>query len=796
MQLKKSVWLLTTAMFATGANQSWADDHKETQLNQVVVTATKTEQSIDKVTASVRVITEEEIQKMGAFTLKDVFQKTPGLVLQYGTFPSGSSASKSSVNIRGVGVAGTLWLLDGRRLAGEVKNPYDMDRIPASMIERIEVVKGPMSALYGADAVGGVINIITKQPEDGFHASVDVSGGSNGDGDGTKKQANVNVRGGKGIFRGSFYASTTDADPYSETEKTDTRVGGRKKHKPENGIPATPGYLNPAGPTGGKPFYVQGDGSVKPKPIDPARLNSDQTAAQNSFTQFRNQVSANVKDSYDVDVTYREEAKVDTLGGRGELDLTEKLTVGAEFNWFKEERNGVYRGVFHPMGYMPPLGHKTNPIAGHNNSDGTPYGVRKGAIPSYDVPVKSKDENERLDLAADIEYDVNDDLDIKFRVYNSYYEKRNTTTMKEYKDFGYPSESKSASSGMNANVDVMSYELSSNWQATDSHLLTAGMEYRDEKREATVFSQSNDMDTREVSYQALYLQDDFTVGDNLSFTLGGRYDQYDQASYTDEFGKKHDKQSDSETTFRGGVLWNIVPMANLRMNLAQGYRVPDIRELFIQKKTPAGMQLGAQTVDPRFGKESYDLKAERTLSGEVGLSGRQASFSYNAVVFYNDIQDKIEQVQAGGTSAKYYTFKNVDNAITKGTELTLGYNLTESFKTQLFWTELRTENEKTGKDLEFNPDRVISLALDWDVTERFRAGMDATYTGEQHYTENNQDMKTNAYTLTNLTLGYRFGVQKQIDLYGGVNNLFDEKVDKRLGSNVGPFYFAGLRWDF
>ena len=59
-----------------------------------------------------------------------------------------------------MGGTGTLFLIDGERLAGEVKNPYDLDRIPASMIERIEVVKGPMSTLYGADAVGGVINII------------------------------------------------------------------------------------------------------------------------------------------------------------------------------------------------------------------------------------------------------------------------------------------------------------------------------------------------------------------------------------------------------------------------------------------------------------------------------------------------------------------------------------------------------------------------------------------------------------------------------------------------------------
>jgi len=787
MQLKKSYTLITSAIFSTGV---FAQVAPTTELEQIVVTATKTEQSIDKVTASVQVITEQDIAKMGASTLKDIFQNTPGLILQYGTFPSGSSASKSSVNIRGVGATGSLWLIDGRRLAGEVKNPYDMDRIPASIIERIEIVKGPMSALYGADAVGGVINIITKQPKEGFNTEITISGGANSNGDGANKQFSANSRGSSGKFRGSFYVSITDTTPYAETEKTDTRVGG-KKHKPSE-LPATPSYLKPDGPTGGKPFYQQADGSVKPIPLDQTKLSTDKTQAQAEFDTFKNKIQTNVKDSYDVDVTYREASKVNTVGGRGEYDITDKLTIGAEFNWFKEERNGVYRGKFHPMGYMPPLGHKTNPIVGHD-ANGNPIEKRRGSIPSYDVPVNSKDENERLDIAADAEYWVNDDLDIKLRIYRSYYEKRNTTTMAEFTDFGYPSEAKSASSGMNANVDITSYELGSNWQATANHLLTAGMEYRNETREATVFSQAKTMDTREVSYQAVYLQDDFTLHNDLKFTIGGRYDKYDQASYTDEFGVHHKSKSDSETTFRIGMVKNFTKMTNLHMNIAQGYRVPDIRELFIQKQTPAGMQLGAQTTDARFGKTPYDLKAERTLSYEIGLSGRDQKFSYNFVIFQNDIKDKIQKINKGD----YYTFENLNDAQTQGAELTLSYAISDSISTNLFWTELTTENKDSGKDLEFNPERVISMAFDFGLTDNLNVGLNATYTGKQYYTDDKgQDKFTNAYTLTNLTADYKFGADNQFKVFGGINNLLDTKVDKRLGSNVGTYYFAGLKVNF
>ena len=799
MKLKKSYLLITSAILSTGiASQATA----ATELEQMVVTATKTEQSIDRVTASVQVITEQDIAKMGASTLKDIFKNSPGLILQYGTFPSGSAASKSSVNIRGVGATGSLWLIDGRRLSGEVKNPYDMDRIPAAMIERIEIVKGPMSALYGADAVGGVINIITKQSKDGFDATIGASYGANADGDGANTQFNASARGGVGKFRGSFYVSTTNATPYTETEKTDTRVGGGK-HKPSQ-IPASPGYLNPNGPSGGKPFYMQANGTVKPMPIAGSDLATDKAAAQAAFDNFTTQVSAKVKDSYDVDITYREKSKVDTVGGRGEYDVTDKLTLGAEFNWFKEKREGVFRGKFHPMGFIPPIGHKLNPIVNHNATTGAPIslftaqGKLLGKLPAFDVPVNSLDENERLDIAVDASYLVNDDIDVKLRIYNSYYEKRNTTTMSEFADFGYPNEAKSSSSGMNANVDITSYELSSNWQVTKNHLLTGGVEHRTEKREATVFSKKPTMDTREVSYQALYLQDDFTIADDLRFTLGGRHDIYNQNGYTDEHNTKHDSKSESESTFRVGMIKNISKMANLRLSVAQGYRVPDIRELFIQKPTPAGMQLGAQTVDARFGKTAYDLKAEKTLSYEIGLSGKNNSLSYSLVAFHNTIQDKIQKVQrTGGQAGSYYTFENLNDAQTQGAELTVAYAINDSINAKLFWTELDTENKDTGKKLQFNPNRVISLGFNVGLTDSLNMSINATHTGEQYYADKTPtgvvEHTTDAYTLTNLTVDYTLD---KFNIYGGINNLADTKVDKRLGSNIGQYYFAGLKVNF
>ncbi len=205
------------------------------------------------------------------------------------------------------------------------------------------------------------------------------------------------------------------------------------------------------------------------------------------------------------------------------------------------------------------------------------------------------------------------------------------------------------------------------------------------------------------------------------------------------------------------------------------------------------MQLGAQTVDARFGKVAYDLKAERTLSYEIGLSGRNKQFSYNFVVFQNDIKDKIQQINVNN---RYYTFKNINDARTKGAELTVGYNITNAITTRLFWTELRTENKDSGKRLEFNPQRVLSLGFDVNITNNLNMGISATHIGEQYYTEGGQDRTTDAYSLTNLTANYSFGDNNMFKVNAGINNVLNTKVHKRLGSNVGAYYFAGLTVKF
>jgi outer membrane receptor for ferrienterochelin and colicins len=678
-------------------------------LDQITI-ATKTQKSIDGVAATVEVITQEEIERIGAESLKDIMERTPGLSVQFGTFPSASSKSKSSITIRGMSANGTLFLLDGRRLAGEVQNPYDLERIPAAIIERIEVVKGPMSSLYGADAVGGVINIITKRPKKGMQIDVGARYGVSEYSDANNLNLSLSLQGKEGGFGYSAYATMTSTKPYTQNESENVWV---------------PAGANRVAPSLHPHIGIQ-----------------------------------NISDIYSEDVSYREESEVFTTGTRLSYDFNSDFTMGLDVNYFTEEREGAYIGYFHPSNYT--------------------MGTNK--IPVFNVPVNSKDENERLDISVDTTYTPIDELELKARVYRSYYEKRNTTTAREYEAMGYASQSDSAQNGMDANVDLQVAELSALYMANEEHILTFGGEYREEVREASVFTQSNALTEKKMDYKSLYLQDEWQASDALSVIAGARYDAISTA--------------DNKATFRLGALYEFSTMAKLRANFAQGYRVPDIREMYMHKQTPNGLQVGADVM-------GYDLKPESTNAYEIGLGGHNEKLRYDLVFFYNDVSNMIAQVMGSYNGNAAYTFENVADAYTRGLELSLKYNFSSDLRASLYYTQLQTKNKQTNKELEFQPQRTAQAGLDYRVIPALNLGVFAKYIGKQHYTDTLNRGATNETTLAQTTEGlalldlradYKLG--KMLTLYGGVNNLADKGVENIIGSNVGRYYFVGARAKF
>ena len=144
-----------------------------TALEEVVVTATTREASLQTAPASVSIVDREELMLRAAVDLAQALQGEAGVQI------SGVGQSRNGVSLRGMHIEHTLFLLDGRRIASTnaiiAHSDFELTWLPPAAIEQIEVVRGPLSSLYGSDALGGVVNVITKKPGDELIGSINLN---------------------------------------------------------------------------------------------------------------------------------------------------------------------------------------------------------------------------------------------------------------------------------------------------------------------------------------------------------------------------------------------------------------------------------------------------------------------------------------------------------------------------------------------------------------------------------------------------------------------------------------------
>jgi vitamin B12 transporter len=131
------------------------------QSDEVVVTATRTPQRVNQLVSDVTVITRDQIEQTGHSSLVEILQAQPGMQIT----STGGLGTTTSVFMRGTNSDHVVVLMDGVRVGSATAGTTAFENIPPSQIERIEIVRGPMSSLYGADAIGGVIQIFTRRSD-------------------------------------------------------------------------------------------------------------------------------------------------------------------------------------------------------------------------------------------------------------------------------------------------------------------------------------------------------------------------------------------------------------------------------------------------------------------------------------------------------------------------------------------------------------------------------------------------------------------------------------------------------
>ncbi|MCW3467283.1 TonB-dependent receptor plug domain-containing protein [Chitinophaga nivalis] len=198
-----------TCVMRAGDLFAQSDTTGSKALQEVVVTATRNEQLVNKVPIPVTIIKKEQIQSMGAVLLQQVLAEQTGLFV--------TANHGTGIQMQGLEAEYTLILLDGEPMIGRTAGTLDLSRIVVSNIERIEIIKGPVSSLYGSDAMAGVINIITSAKKREGVTSVTGRYGTNNT---YNLDAGTKIPFNKGLF--SLNANYYHSDGYSLVKESTT----------------------------------------------------------------------------------------------------------------------------------------------------------------------------------------------------------------------------------------------------------------------------------------------------------------------------------------------------------------------------------------------------------------------------------------------------------------------------------------------------------------------------------------------------------------------------------------------
>tara|TARA_R110002051_G_scaffold269806_2_gene330095 strand:+ start:25735 stop:27849 length:2115 start_codon:yes stop_codon:yes gene_type:complete len=205
--------LLIGSQFLAGQSQmeSPKDSILLQQLNEVIVTATRTERQLSSLPLPVTLVDKKQIITSGSVRLNEILNEQTGIITV--TDESGFQG----VQIQGIASDYILILIDGVPLVGRSAGNFDLSRLTVGNIKQIEVVKGPSSSLYGSEALGGVINIITEKPKsESLNGNASYRIGSF-----TQQDINLDLKQGFKKLRYGFFANLFSSNGYDLNEDTE-----------------------------------------------------------------------------------------------------------------------------------------------------------------------------------------------------------------------------------------------------------------------------------------------------------------------------------------------------------------------------------------------------------------------------------------------------------------------------------------------------------------------------------------------------------------------------------------------
>ncbi len=749
--LRKCV--ITAALAGIGASGSAIADNVE--LGTMTVTATRTAEEIQKAPASTTVVNSMEIEKLHAPTLDEALRHEVGVsVLKY----RGPVDNHSMTIMRGFqGQQRTLLMLDGIPLNSAITGSVPWGQMPVDEIDRVEVVRGPYSALYGGYALGGVINSIMKTPnEETIKARM---------GYGTFGTGNAHLTYGNRVLddRLSFIVGFdrwwTDGYKVITVERPLAPLQGGE-------IPVT-GAIPTTDVTGAARYTVGDTGNQV--------FNRDYYTGKLIY-----------------DLTPHSSISFTALHGEWTLDQP-------TFSTYLRDANGF------PV------------ISGNLDIDGNRVTLTERNF----NPVTRVDEASlyALQYNADISTELTIKANLGYQSqFNSETEFRDVPTAFLEGELGFPTGTTAAWTTRDRDSSTIYAELLGTMQLGDRNLLTMGVLYEvaegdqqipvlRDRRVPIVIGIAN-RSGGEQNTQAIYLQDRLTLLDNLTVYLGGRYDRWENANGFQEAVDNTGAstltlfEDRSQTTFNPKVsaVFSPTPSTNLRASVGTAFRPPTLDDLYVNSVHGSARTLGNPDLDP-----------EEVTAWEVGFvqdlpTGTRIGVTY----FQNEIENMIFRRAIGpdpdDATIDVRQLENANEAETKGVEFDLSHRFTPYLSLFANYTWLDAEITRyeanpalEGKTIPLIPEYLYNIGLDLNYGS-FIGTVVYQGVGDAFGRDDNSDVVNGVrggfdpYEVLDLKVTYT-GWEK-ISASLAVNNVLDEEYSRSFGRSPGRTFYGELSVHF
>ncbi len=719
-----------------------AGEQGETELGSVVVTASRIEQTTLEAPAAVTVVTADKLDASGAVRIGDALTaKVPSFYMRNGLGTSTRINTAPIVSFRGLSDGRVKMMVDGMSLSdGNAGGLASLMGIPMGEVEQIEVVPGSASALYGSDAMGGVVNVITKVPTK-QETRVKVSRGF-GDGERNAVEASYRNKWDNGLAAtlgfgyedmAGFAGSDLVVLPVSTTGTGANAVQGGR---PTTAADGTKAYV--VGDQGAIPSHANNLHAKVYYSLDAqsrffAGFNRSESTI--GYQRFNNYLSKN-------GAPLSLPASNVSINGDKLGDKQGNITASSFWN----SSNPNYRQeTRYFAGFDGKLGNGYDLKANVGYFDRESYYVQSGSGATFDAGpgTRISTPNTTLDASAQLGFAVGSN---------------------QYLILGF--------STNRAKLHRKVYQLSS-WRNPDS-----------------TSSALNEQSEGESTTNSLFLQDQVFVGDDLTLYLGGRYDRWSTQGKAQKYVGNPvgtvDTPERSESAFSPKVaaVYRLTPSTSLRSSLGKAFRAPSNYEMYATPSISTSSGVSRLLVaDPNLKPEtstSWDLGIETALAGQGS-----AKATYYRTRLQDMIYRKLSPYSGPLSNVNVFaTATNTGEAQVEGVELAAEMPLASWLRASASytWTDSRITRDESGtgmqdKRLRYVPKNTAYFALDaqW---QQWRAYLSAAYTGEQFSKEDNSDVIKNVYGgvskywLANLKLSYQF--DRNFKASAGINNLFDK----------------------